>query len=173
MTPTRSIFAAGALLALGAMLSGCNQNASAQNGGLLGDSKYCTPFKAEDANATASLSAALSNPGAAFDDCIHRWAYTLAPARDPADVVAQAAVNACGPIAAAWSQQAMSQQPNPGPASYRYRGRAPQPQAQPSPQEQQIRMAESRALFYVVQARAAGCQAPPANTLLAATSPSG
>jgi hypothetical protein len=34
-------------------------------------------------------------------------------------------------------------------------------------------MAESRALFYVVQARAAGCAPPPANTLLAASANSG
>jgi hypothetical protein len=80
-------------------------------------------------------------------------------------------VNACGPIAAAWSQQAMSQQPNGGQDIGRYRGRGQPPQAQMSPQAQQIRMAESRALFYVVQARAAGCQAPPANTLLGATNP--
>jgi hypothetical protein len=163
---------AGAILALAAMLSGCNQGAAAQNGGLLADgSKYCTAFKADDANSTALLSTALTNPAAAFDDCIHRWGYALASARDPADVVAQAAVNACGPIAAAWSQQAMSQQPNAEPTSYRYRVRMQQPQAQMSPQAQQIRMAESRALFYVVQARAAGCQPPPANTLLGATSP--
>jgi hypothetical protein len=56
----------------------------------------------------------------------------------------------------------------------RYRSRESQDAQQPSPQAQQIRMAESKALFYVVQARAAGCAPPPASTLLATnTNPGG
>ena len=46
-----------------------------------------------------------SDPAAAFDDCTHRWGYVLAPSRDPADVVAQAAVEAWQSILASWSQQ--------------------------------------------------------------------
>jgi hypothetical protein len=169
MTPKLSIIVgAGALMAVSALLSGCNQSASAQNGGLqFTGSKYCAPFKTTDATGAAALNAALSDPAAAFDDCIHRWGYTLAPARDPADVVAQAAVDACGPIIAAWNQQASSQEQAAPPTRYRSRSEA-QAAQQPSPQAQQIRMAESKALFYVVQARAAGCAAPPANTLLGA-----
>ena len=167
MSPKLPIFGAGALIAVSALLSGCSPTASAQGSGLqLTGSKYCSAFKAaaETTGATA-LSTTLSDPAGAFDDCIHRWGYTLAPARDPADVVAQAAVDACGPIIAAWNQQGASQeQPMPEP---RYRSRESQDaQQQPSPQAQQIRMAESKALFYVVQARAAGCTPPPANTLL-------
>ncbi len=170
MNPTVSILGAGAMMAAAAMLSGCNQSASAQGGGLqLTGSKYCKPFKTgADVSGTAAMNAALNDPSAAFDDCIHRWGYTLAPARDPADVVAQAAVNACGPILSAWSQQAMGGEPQP---SYRGRGRGEPSQMSMSPQQQQIRQAESKALFYVVQARAAGCAAPPANTLVAAANP--
>jgi hypothetical protein len=39
-------------------------------------------------------------------------------------------------------------------------------QQQPNPAAQRIHAAEGRALFYVVQARAGGCAAPPANTLV-------
>ncbi|HEX4197505.1 MAG TPA: hypothetical protein VHZ26_08685 [Caulobacteraceae bacterium] len=161
---------AGALMALAALLCGCDQQASAANGGLkLSGSTYCAPFKASTVNANGALSTALTDPAAAFDDCIHRWGYALAPARDPADVVAQAAVNACGPIIGAWSQQAESQGANAQPTDYRSRRQA----APPNPMAQQIRMSESRALFYVVQARAAGCAPPPANTLFAANGPTG
>ncbi|HEY3949801.1 hypothetical protein [Phenylobacterium sp.] len=173
MTPNLPIFGAGALMAASALLSGCSPSASAQGSGLqLTGSKYCSPFKANgEATGATALNAALSDPAGAFDDCIHRWGYTLAPARDPADVVAQAAVDACGPIIAAWNQQATGQESTMPPT--RYRSREPQDAQQPSPQAQQIRMAESKALFYVVQARAAGCTPPPANTLLAANTNAG
>ncbi len=172
MPPKVSIIAAGALMVAAALVSGCSRSAFAQNGGLqTTGSKYCAPFKTSDATGASALNAALTDPAGAFDDCIHRWGYTLAPARDPADVVAQAAVDACGPIIAAWSQQATSQEPAEQPS--RYRSRESQQAQPPSPQAQQIRMAESRALFYVVQARAAGCAPPPANTLLAASANSG
>jgi len=167
MNPSLPIVGAGLVLAASALLTGCDRTALAQNGGLqLTGAKYCTPFKSTEATGAAAANSALSDPAGAFDDCIHRWGYTLAPARDPADVVAQAAVDACGPIIAAWSQQTASQEPAAPPT--RYSRRDQQAAQQPNPQAQQIRMAESKALFYVVQARAAGCAAPPANTLLAA-----
>ena len=166
MKPTFAIVGAGALLAAAALMSGCSRSVAAQSGGLtLTGSKYCTPFKnAPDSTSAAAVNAALNDPANAFDDCIHRWGYTLAPARDPADVVAQAAVDACGPILSAWNQQLTGQSDEP--TSYRGRSSRQQMQA-PSPAQQQIRQAEAKALFYVVQARAAGCSAPPANTLLA------
>jgi hypothetical protein len=172
MNSTISIIGAGALMAASAILSGCSQSADAQNGLTLTGSKYCSAFKASsDTTSTAALNAALSDPAGAFDDCVHRWGYTLAPARDPAYVVAQAAVDACGPILSAWSQQAGQPQNAPSPR-YDRRGAEQQTQ-QPSPEQQQMRQAESKALFYVVQARAAGCQPPPANTLLAANNNGG
>lgn len=161
---------AAALASLAASLGGCGQRAVAANGDLeLSGSNYCAPFKSAGANAPSALGAALSDPAAAFDDCIHRWGYTLAPARDPADVVAQATVNACAPILASWSQQ-MTSQDQAAASPARYRGQTTS-QETPSPEAQRIRMAESRALFYVVQARAGGCKPPPANTLLASNGP--
>jgi hypothetical protein len=155
---------AGIALAGLATLAACNPS-----GGVSGDthlaltgSKYCTPFPATSAsNSTAGLSQT-PDPATAFDDCVHRWAYALAPARDPADVVAQASVDACGAALNAWSQQAQGQAPPPT----NERGAQSQ---QSTAMAQQMRGAEARALFYVVQARAAGCAPPPANTL--STSP--
>lgn len=147
---------AWALIAVGPLLSACNQHASAASGGLISDGKYCAPFAAT----ATSAPGARTDPAAAFDDCVHRWGYALAPSHDPADVVAQATVSACGPILSQWSQQVMGSAQDMGAPS-----RRDQAEAASNPMAQQIRMAESRALFYVVQARAGGCAPPPANTL--------
>jgi len=153
---------ASAAVAMTMTLSACNVHGSGDSHLALAGKDYCTPFKAASTSSTASTGLAaptVADPGAAFDDCVHRWSYTLAPARDPADVVAQASVDACGPALTAMSQQTPSQ---PSDA-------APDDQGQPSGASgavaQQMRMAEAKALFYVVQARAAGCAPPPANSL--------
>jgi hypothetical protein len=158
-----------------AALGACNrQGASADGTHLtLTGSKYCTPFPTATASSNATSGglaapAAASDPAAAFDDCIHRWGYALAPSRDPADVVAQASVEACNSILMNWSQQAMGQS-GMSEAPMRGGGQGMQQQQQPSPMAQQMHAAEGRALFYVVQARAGGCGAPPANTLLSPT----
>jgi len=155
-------------------LSACNRAAGTSSDGiaLTGGGKYCTPFPSTAAasNATTGLApAANSDPAVAFDDCIHRWSYVLAPSRDPADVVAQASVEACSSILASWSQQIG--QASQEPADYSPRGRSAAPQT-PDPETQRMHAAEGRALFYVVQARAGGCAAPPANTLVTPTLPS-
>jgi hypothetical protein len=157
--------------AAAAALSGCNRQASASGGTItLSSGKYCTPFAAPAAASNATTDglapAAVNDPAVAFDDCIHRWGYVLAPSRDPADVVAQASVEACSSILASWSQQT---QPQPTPYSPRDRGQA---QQAPDPQAQRMHAAEGRALFYVVQARAGQCSPPPANTLVTPTLPS-
>jgi hypothetical protein len=165
---TLAVVGASAAVALAVGVGGCSERGSAQGGGLmtLAGSKYCTPFK----TATTNVNATLSDPAALFDDCLHRWAYTLAPARDPADVVARASVDACGPILTAWNQQTLGQ--NPQPPQGRYASRGPQ-QQQNNPLAQRMGMVESRALFYVVQARAAGCAPPPANSLATTTNLAG
>ncbi|HEY1749771.1 MAG TPA: hypothetical protein VGG29_00800 [Caulobacteraceae bacterium] len=150
-----------------AALAACNQSGggtSADTHLALTGAKYCTPFpQASASNSAAGLSQA-PDPATAFDDCVHRWAYALAPARDPADVVAQASVDACGTALNNWTQQAQSQAPQTS-------SRSDQSQ-QNGAMAQQMRGAEARALFYVVQARAAGCAPPAANTLSAAPPPS-
>ena len=155
------------------VLTGCNRQAAAEGGNItLAGGKYCTPFPSTAAasNAAVGLAPATNaDPAVAFDDCIHRWSYVLAPSRDPADVVAQASVEACSSILANWSQQiAQTSQLEPTRYSPRGRGNTAQP---PDPETQRMHSAEGRALFYVVQARAGGCAAPPANTLVTPTLP--
>jgi hypothetical protein len=155
---------AGLAMLMMASLPACSPSGSADAHLPLTGAKYCTPFAATAAGGnTVTGLAQAPDPATAFDDCVHRWAYALAPARDPADVVAQASVDACGTALNAWSQQAVGgEAPPPGVRS--------QSEAS-SAMAQQMRGAEARALFYVVQARAAGCAPPPANTLT--TSPPG
>jgi hypothetical protein len=161
-------------MAAAAALGGSNRQAAASNGEItLAGGKYCTPFPAPPAasNAAEGLApATVSDPAVAFDDCIHRWGYVLAPSRDPADVVAQASVEACSSILASWSQQ-IGQTTQADATQYSPRGRG-QAQQAPDPQAQRMHAAEGRALFYVVQARAGQCAAPPANTLVTPTLPS-
>jgi hypothetical protein len=154
-------------------LAGCNRQATANGGEItLSGGKYCTPFPAAPTatNATAGLApVSVSDPAISFDDCIHRWGYVLASSRDPADVVAQASVEACSSVLASWSQQ-ISQTSDSAAADYGPRSRG-QSQQTPDPAAQRMHAAEGRALFYVVQARAGNCAAPPANTLVTPTLP--
>jgi len=151
---------AGLAMLMVAGLPACSPTGAADARLSMTGAKYCTPFAATGAGGnTVTGLAQAPDPAMAFDDCVHRWAYALAPARDPADVVAQASVDACGAALNAWSQQ------GPPPS---VRGEVSETS---SAMAQQMRGAEARALFYVVQARAAGCAPPPANTLV--TSPAG
>jgi hypothetical protein len=126
--------------------------------------KLCTPFPA------AAPAAAPAAPGAAapvaqpadsaggVDDCLHRWGYALAASSDPAEATAQATVAACAATLSRWNQQAMAPV-NPTGAD------------QPAPSlvtgedtnavAERYSYARGRALFYVVQARAGKCAAPP------------
>jgi hypothetical protein len=156
-------------------LAGCTNGGGNADGRLaLTGASYCTPFQKAAATSSgqgglAPASTATADPGAAFDDCVHRWAYAMAPARDPADIVAHATVDACGAAMNAWNQQVAAESPDtpyPQPPS---RGRGSEQQMQ-SPQNsalaQHMQIAQARSLFYVIQARAAGCTPPPANTLV-------
>ncbi len=171
--PTRwKLAGVAGLAALG--LAGCSNEAG--NGRLpLAGVQYCAPFKSAQSGAATPAALNSGDPAQVFEDCVHRWGYTLAPARDPADLVAQAAVDACGPLLTAWNQQTAAQQP--GQTSSSPSSSAGGPDAQnpgpPSAVEQRMQMVEARALFYVVQARAAGCAAPPAKTLYSAATPPG
>jgi hypothetical protein len=96
-----------------------------------------------------------------MDDCLHRWGYALAAAPDPADQVTGAVVAACMPALAQWNQQALM------PTGPDGAGAAPsQAQSLITGEEtnaigERYRYAHNRALFYVVQARAGKCAAPP------------
>jgi hypothetical protein len=165
---------AGAAVALAASLAGCNHGGDADGRLALTGASYCTPFQKAAAPAPgqaglAPASPATADPGTAFDDCVHRWAYAMAPARDPADIVAHAAVDACGSAMNAWNQQVAAESPDAAYPPPPHRGRESE-QMDQSPQNaalaQHMQIAQARSLFYVIQARAAGCTPPPANTLV-------
>lgn len=145
----------GVTLVLGAgLLAGCGRGAGSGGGGTslgMGAGNFCTPFRTSDANAPLTT----VDPGAVFDDCLHRWGYSLAGAKDNADLVASAAVSACGVALTHWNQQSLSQQNGPT-------ENAPSLTTGQSGDMVTARAqyAQSRALFYVVQARAGNC-APP------------
>ena len=112
----------------------------------------CKAFPAANAAAPAEGAASL-------EDCLHRWAYTLAPARDDAGQVAEAVVAACNAPLARWNQQSLAAAA----------GTAEPPREAPSlltgeptnPIAEHGNFAAGRALFYVVQARAGACKPPP------------
>lgn len=75
------------------------------------------------------------------DECIHRWAYRLAPSRDAADLVAGAVIGACRPqIDRSATMLAEGNES----AETHYLG-------------EMDRVARERALYRVVQARAGNC----------------
>lgn len=121
----------------------------------------CTPFPAAAAQAVggpASVSA--SDPSAPVDDCLHRWAYSLARSSDPAEAVAQATVAACTATLSRWNQQDLA--PASGPGGDGQAGAVSLVTGQPtSAFVAHHEFAQGRALFYVVQARAGHCAPPP------------
>ena len=153
------LFAATAaipVLALAVGLSGCQKSASAA-APLASAATYCAPFK------TAQVSYPTADPAAAFEDCTHRWGYALAQGRDSADVVAQAVVDACATPLSQWNQQTLSQNPQGDTAATSLVTGQPTDLG-----GERARYAQSRALFYVVQARAGHCSAPPPTLLASA-----
>lgn len=120
----------------------------------------CTPFPSATAQGVGGPAASSSaDASAPVDDCLHRWAYSLAKSSDPADVVGRAAVAACSAALTRWNQQGLGQ---PGGAET-----AGEPlslvDGQPTnPFAAHHEFAQDRALFYVVQARAGHCAPPPA-----------
>src|SRR5688500_15862674 len=104
---------------------------------------------------------AAADPAAVVDDCLHRWAYTLARSEeDAADVVAQAVVAACAAPLSRWNQQSLTQAATEGgdralEAPSLLTGEPTNPIAARG------EFTGNRALFYVVQARAGNCAGPP------------
>lgn len=158
-----------AVLALSALaLAACSDDDDERRGGS-GGARLCIPFAGAQTTqggqtaqgSQAAPAAAPTGPSAAMDDCLHRWGYALAASEDPADQVAGAVVAACMPALSRWNQQALA--PTAGPT-----GPPPPSQAQSlitgeetNAMAERYRYAEGRALFYVVQARAGNCPAPP------------
>ena len=154
--------AAGAALGLAA----CN-DADGRHG--RPNAGICTPFPGQAQNGqtqNGAMPAPNATPAAdaagAVDDCLHRWAYTLAGSTDSADEVAQATVAACASSLSRWNQQGLATNPG-GPADA---ASAPSlVTGQPTnPIAEHYAFAQGRALFYVVQGRAGKCAPPAAAT---------
>ena len=149
-------------------LAACD-NAHQTGGVASGNGARCVPFAPTATTTTttttttpgqpatvATAPALGADPGAAVEDCLHRWGYALASSSDDANQVAAATVAACGPSISRWNQAAVA-------------GGDGGPQTAPSlmngqettPLGEHFIFAQGRALFYVVQARAGKCAAPP------------
>ena len=140
-----------ALLCLGALgLSACDNHSR-----LAANSKICTDFKAAKPGATATA-APIEDSAGPVDDCVRRWAYSLASSRDNADVVAEAVVSACNGSLTRWNRQAV-ELPGGGEAAASLTTGEPT-----TPLAEHNNVLRSRALLYVVQARAGSCAPPPA-----------
>ena len=143
---SRSILAVALMAA--AALGGCAKTASAPapNPGI------CANFKL----ANAAVAPGAPEGAATVDECVRRWAYSLASSRDPAESVAEAAAVACSTPLTRWNQSALAQpDAEEAPASL-ITGQPTNALAEHNA------FAHSRALLYVVQARAGNCAPPPA-----------
>ena len=145
-----TLHSATALLCLGVLgLSACSDNDHA----VASNPKICVDFKAPKA-APAALPGADMGAGQ-LDDCVRRWAYSLAPSRDAAELVAEAVVGACNAQLARWNGAVLNVQGSAEAASLTT-GEPTTPLAEHNA------FAHGRALLYVVQARAGACAPPPA-----------
>jgi len=138
------------VLVLGAVavgMAGCEQ--APKTGG---NAKICADFK----TAKAAPIAPGADGAATMDECLKRWAYSLAPSRDGAEVVAAAAKSACGAQLSRWNQQIVNQ-----PGAVDGESASILTGEPTTPLGEHNAFADRRALFYVVQARAGSCAAPP------------
>jgi hypothetical protein len=153
-------------------LAACSNPQSGMGGG--GNHSVCLPFPATTAStapattttttasgqyaAPVAAAPAAGDPAAGLEDCLHRWGYALASSSDDANQVAAATVAACGPAISRWNQSALA----PGDGSS---GPISAPSLltgqETNPMTEHFIFAQGRALFYVVQARAGKCAAPP------------
>jgi hypothetical protein len=147
LTAPRAVTLALATLALAA----CEDH-----GGTMVNSKLCPDFRPPSAGAPP----AATDAAAPVDECVRRWAFSLAGSRDEAEVVANAAVAACGAALTRWNQASLNQ---------------PAPDASGAPAQtlsldtgqptnalaEHNAFAQRQALLYVVEARAGRCRPPP------------
>lgn len=142
-------------LCLGALaLAGCEREHMRGNHALCYDFR-ATAASSAPASSTAAEAAAAST-SSPIDDCLRRWAYSLAPSRDPGETVANAVVAACTGALARWNEQTLSQGSTAVQAPSITTGQETNPMAEHN------ELAHGRALLYVVEARAGRCAPPPA-----------
>ena len=138
-----------AVLVMAALgLSACSEHHE-----MASNSKVCFDFKA--AKPAAAPAIAGGEGAAPVDDCVRKWAYSLAGSHDDAGTVAEASVAACNVQLARWNQQSLAQPGSDIEANSLITG-------QPTtPLSEHGAFVHSRALLYVVQARAGQCAPPP------------
>jgi hypothetical protein len=125
----------------------------AQSHSMAANSKICADFGQKAAVASAPP---IADGSAAVDNCAKRWAYSLAPSRDRADVVADAVVAACNAQLTGWNRATLGAPAGDGEAASLTTGQLT------SPIQEHMGFIHGRALLYVVQARAGACAPPPA-----------
>ncbi|HLZ82516.1 MAG TPA: hypothetical protein VKQ54_03045 [Caulobacteraceae bacterium] len=142
-----------ALLVLAALaLAACEDN-----GGTMVNGKLCPDFKAPAPGAPA-VAADAASP---VDECVRRWAFSLAGSRDEAEVVANAAVAACGAAITRWNQASLNQpvtDPTTGAPTQTLSLDTGQPT---NALAEHNSFAQRQALLYVIEARAGHCRPPP------------
>ena len=129
--------------------------------GSAANGKICSPFPVQPPASTdpAAVTAATAGGDAvALDDCLHRWGYRLARSPDTAEVVGKAVAAACSPVLSRWNQTSVTAQPAATPESDQAVSLVTG-KLNNTPTDR-YEMAEAKALFYVVQARAGNCAAP-------------
>ena len=124
------------------------------NDGSMVNSKICADFRAQ------ALPAVGADPATPVDNCVRRWAYSLAGARDTAEVVANAALAACGGALTRWNQASLNQaqQDSTGAPVTTLSIDTGQPT---NALAEHNAFAQRQALLYVVEARAGRCRPPP------------
>lgn len=121
----------------------------------------CKPFPEAAAQPAA-------DGAAAVEDCLHRWAYTLAGGPDDAGSVADAVVAACAAPLTRWNQQSLTAAAG---ESAPQDGQSLLTGETTNPIAEHRNFAADRALFYVAQARAGACKPPPRREGAPMTSP--
>ncbi len=114
---------------------------------------FCPTFSQASSNPGGALAVADPN-GVAADECVHRWAFALAPAEGSAGMAAEAAMAACTQKLTTWNEVSLSQGGPSGEAMSVVTGAPTNPVAEHSS------FLRERALLYVEEARAGAC-APP------------
>jgi hypothetical protein len=156
-----ALIATLAIAALG--LSACDVNE--RDNGMV-NSKICADFKTTNtAQSSAPPATAANDPAAPVEECLRRWAYSLAGAHDSANIVGEAVVAACGSALTHWNQASLSQPSQLGPGGPNSQGQGVSLlTGRPTdPLAEHNAFVHARALFYVVQARAGRCAPPPVN----------
>lgn len=141
-----------ALPAAVACLAAFSLTACEQQRTMAANTRICADFKTAK---TAPAFGPADEGAGPLDECIKRWAYSLASSGDSADEVGGAAVAACSTQLSRWNQATLAGPNGDGEGPSLTTGQTTTPLAE------HYTLAHNRALFYVVQARAGNCSPPP------------